>query len=63
MVLAYHPATPDWIPRVPKKISEEKLLMLLRLINSAGLKKVDSGMKMFWLVASQYYEKLQHHSF
>ena len=37
--------------------------MMLRLINGAGLRKVDSGLKMlikpilFWLVASQNYKK------
>ena len=40
--------------------SEEKLLMMLRLINGGGQRKVDSGLKMliepiqFWLVANQY---------
>ena len=37
--------------------------MLLRLITSAGLRKVDNGLKMlikfikYWQVASQYYKK------
>ena len=39
--------------------------MLLRLINCAGQRKVDSGLKMlikpiyYWLVASQYYKKIK----
>ena len=33
---ASHPAAPGSMPSVPKKFSEEKLSMLLRLINGAG---------------------------
>ena len=35
-ILASHPAAPDLIPTIPVIFSEEKLSMLLRLINSAG---------------------------
>ena len=34
--LASHPAAPGSIPPVPRKFSEEKLSMLLRLINGTG---------------------------
>ena len=40
------PAAMDSIPSIPEIFPEEKLSMLLRLINSAGLRKVDSGLKM-----------------
>ena len=46
IALASHPAALGLNPRIPQKISEEKLLMLLRLINGAGKRKIDSGMKM-----------------
>ena len=42
---------------------EEKLLMLLMLIDGAALRKVDSGFKilihpsLYWLMASRYYKK------
>ena len=41
-ILASHPAAPGLIPSIP----EEKILMLLRLINGAGKREVDSGLKM-----------------
>ena len=34
------------IPVFPEYFKMEKLMMLLKLINSAGKKKVDSGLKM-----------------
>ena len=62
-VLSSHPAATSLIPSIPKKISKEKLAMLLRLINRSCLRKGDSGLKMliksiwFWQVASQHYKK------
>ena len=61
-ILASHPAAPGSNPSITKKISEEKVSMLLRLINGTGYRKVDSGLKTlikliyFWLVASKYYK-------
>ena len=43
-ILVAHPAVQSSIPSVPPKKSEEKLSMLLRLINDMG--SVDSGWKM-----------------
>ena len=48
-------AAPGLVHRVPEMFSKEIFLILLRLINGAGLRKVDSGLKMlfepiyFWL--------------
>ena len=41
-ILASYSAAQGLIPSIP----EEKLLMLLRLINGAGKREVDSGLKM-----------------
>ena len=63
-ILASHPAAAGSKPSFPKKNSEEKIFMLLRLINSAGQRKVDNGLKIqikpiqIWLVASQFYKKV-----
>ena len=48
-LLAYllpDPSALDSMPNVPKKISVGKLLMLLRLINGNGKRKVDGDLKM-----------------
>ena len=64
--LAYlHPDTAALgsIPLLPEMFSEEKIIDVLRLINGAGKRRVDSGLNilikpiLFWLVASQYYKK------
>ena len=53
-------AAPVLFPSFPKKFQGKKLSMLLRLINSSGWRKVDSGFKMlsepikYWIVASHY---------
>ena len=58
--LILNPVAPVSIPRV----QSNNMLMLLRLINGAAQRKVDSGLKMlikpiqYWLVASQYYENI-----
>ena len=50
-------------PSLPKKFQRTKLSVLLRLINSAGQRKVGSGLKIFIIaiqhlvVASQYYKR------
>ena len=36
------------IPRITKLFQRKKMLMLLRLINGAAKKKVDSGLKMLY---------------
>ena len=67
-ILASHPAYLGLIPSIIKKISGEKLLMLLRLINSTGQTKVDNGLKMLMepillrLVVSQYCNKVEQKS-
>ena len=43
---SFSPTNPGSNPIIPKKISEEKLLMLLRFINSTGKRKLDSDLKM-----------------
>ena len=44
--LLLDPAAPSSIPSIPKTVSEEKVLMLLKLINGAGQRKMDSGLQM-----------------
>ena len=41
-----YPAALGSIPSIPEIFSEEKLSMLRRLINGAGWRKADSGLKM-----------------
>ena len=63
--ICFSPNSPRFDSQHSQKFSEEKLSMLLRLINGAGQGKVDSGFNMliefilFWLVASQYCKKTQ----
>ena len=45
-ILASHPAALGSTFSIPPKNFEEKLSMLLRLINDAGKRNVDSGLKM-----------------
>ena len=58
-ILASYQTSAGSIPSVPQIFSEEKLTMLLRLIN----RKVDNGLKIlitlvqFWLVACQFYQR------
>ena len=42
-----HPASPGLISTITNFFSEDKLLMLQRLINSGGQRNVDSGLKMW----------------
>ena len=45
-ILASHRADPGSNPSIPKFFAEEKVLMLQRLINGAGERKVDCDLKM-----------------
>ena len=45
-ILAFHPVALGSILFISQTILEEKLLMFRRSINSAGKRKVDSGLKM-----------------
>ena len=45
-ILAFRPRAPGLIPSIPQNFRRKYLSILLRLINSPVLRKVDSGLKM-----------------
>ena len=45
-ILAFRPRGPGLIPSIPQNFQRKYLSILLKLINSAVLRKVDSGLKM-----------------